>query len=579
MPIIEEVVRARRAVVALACLLALRGADAQSIRGVVRGAATGSVLSGVVVVLRDSASGDLAQTVTNSSGAFMLRAPAAGSYLLRARRIGFRPTDVRIRLSLGDTTLAVVMSDVPVTFAAVVTRSAGQCRAHPESGSATWALWDDAEIAMLNAVITMREQRYRFDAEFVRRWYDMNPAQLSQIGIRDSTVRDSRPWTSVRPEVLGRSGYAFETASEMTVIAPDLPILLSHDFLDGHCFAIHEASGRRPELVGLDFKPTSKGRYVDIRGTFWIDRQSGEVRYLDYYYDGFPFSMSDTLAGGRVNFTRLPTGSWILSSWLIRSPVPPAPYLAYTVLSTSRPLRAVETSDPHFRAIEFSVTAGGVRQVSGDDNADTMAVWSAPVSALRVNVTAQGASGPVPAAGAIVRLVGSRRQAVTDSSGVAGIGALMEGEYIVDVTSPLQAALRLAPSRMTVTVAPPAAAELHARVMTTSEAVQAVCGGMSTTSGILTGTVTRNGSPESRAVVSVRSDADPHSGDVVRTLPASFMRAVEPSSDGTFLMCDVPRGEGLTVTARFGGSVQARVHVKLAPDQIHESVDLVLPPE
>ncbi|HEY2849791.1 MAG TPA: carboxypeptidase-like regulatory domain-containing protein [Gemmatimonadaceae bacterium] len=568
MPFIEEVGRARRTAVVLACLLAFRGAGAQSIRGVVHGAATGGVLSGVVVVLRDSASGDLVQTVTNSRGAFVLHAPAAGSYLLRARLIGFRPTDLRFRLSLGDTTLAVVMSDVPVTFAAVVTRSAGHCRAHPESGSATWALWDDAEIAMLNAVITMREQRYRFDAEFVRRWYDMNPAQLSQIGIHDSTVRDSRPWTSVRPDVLGRSGYAFETPTEMTVIAPDLPILLSHDFLDGHCFAIHEASGRRPELVGLDFKPTARGRYVDIRGTFWIDRQSSEVRYLDYYYDGFPFSMSDTLAGGRVKFTRLPTGSWILSSWWIRSPVPPAPYLAYTVLSTSRPLRAVESGDPHFRAIEFTVTAGSVRQVSGDGDADTMPVWSAPVSALRMNVTEHGASGPVPAAGAIVQLVGSRRQVVADGSGVAVIDGMLEGEYIVDVTAQLQAELRLPPSRSTVVVEPPGDVTIHARVMTPGEAVQAVCGAMSMTSGILTGTVTKNGAPEPRASVSVRSDVDPH-----------FAKGVKVLSDGTFSVCDVPRGEALTVTAHFGGSAQAKAYVKLAPDQIHGSVDLVLPPE
>src|SRR5215469_2677732 len=113
----------------------------------------------------------------------------------------------------------------------------------------------------------------------------------------------------------------------MTVIAPDLPVLLSAEFLDHDCVAIHAGGARHPESVGLDFAPVSRGRLVDIRGTFWLDRQSGEVRHLDYYYAGFPFSMIDTLAGGRVDFTHLPTGAWILSSWRIRAPLPPLSYL------------------------------------------------------------------------------------------------------------------------------------------------------------------------------------------------------------------------------------------------------------
>lgn len=555
--------------------MALPVADfAQSVHGVVRGTAHGGGLAGAVVVLLDSASADVAEAVANEAGRFVLRAPGAGSYVVRARRIGFRPSEVRVRLSHGDTALVITMGEVPVTLGTVVTRSSGQCRAHPEVGSAAWALWENAEVAMLNAAITRRDQQYRFDAEYTRRWYDIDPALLTDITLRDSTIRDTRPWTSVKPEVLRRSGFALETATEMTVIAPDLPVLLSRDFLDAHCFAIHASSTARQDLVGLDFAPVSRGRYVDIRGTFWLDRESGDLRYLNYYYAGFPFSMNDTLAGGRVGFTHLATGSWVMSSWSIRAPLPPPIYLARTVLATGYPSRPVQAGDEHFRSLEFLTTSAGVREVRGDSAGDSRPIWSAPVSALRAHVATRLGSGTVPAAGATVMIVGSRRQAVSDSDGVARIDGMMEGDYIVDAASPLQASLLLPPTRVVVSVTPPADAEIRTLVMSPEEAVHAACGYMNATRGILVGTVTRNGAPEPRAYVRVRSDVNP-----------SLYREARPSSDGTFRVCDLPRGEALTVvadlvdrTVAIAGRIQARTRVTIATDHLIETVDLVVPP-
>lgn len=576
MRLVEHLRRTPATIAIVISMISWGGADGQSVHGVVRGVVSGAPLSGVVVVLRDSLSSDVAQAVTNSSGTFVVRARAGGSYTLRARYIGFRPSEMRLRLSPGDTTIVVTMTEVPTALATVVTRRTGQCRVHPESGSATWSLWENTEIALLNAAITRRDRAYRFDAEFTRRWYDMDHAKLTEMALRDSTIRDRRPWTSVRPEILQRSGFAVESATEMTVIAPDLPVLLSPDFLDRHCFAIHAASNDHPELIGLDFVPVVKGRYVDIRGTFWLDQQSGDLRYLDYYYAGFPFSMSDTLAGGRVGFTKLSTGSWVLSSWFIRAPVPAATYLEQTALMTPFPSRAVQADDPHFRSIQFSITGGAVREVRGDGGTESRPIWSAPVSRLRVNVAAQSASGVAPVAGATVMLAGSRRQAVSDSGGVALIDGLMVGDYIVDVTSPLQAQLRLTPTRMTVTVAPPSDAELHALVMSTEQALHAACGDMNPTRGILVGTVTRDGVPQPRAHVIVRSEAEPG-------VPGREVRA---SDDGTFRVCDLPRGEELTLVAMLAdpthtiaARTRAKIRVTISTDHKYETVDMVLPPD
>jgi hypothetical protein len=557
----------------LAVLLAWHSLGAQAVHGMVRGEIDGTGLPGVMVALRDAASGDLAQTLTNFKGEFALRAPAAGSYVLRLRRIGFRLREIEIRLSQGDTTVAIAMSEVPTAIAAVVTKDRGQCRAHPQSGSEIWALWDDAEVAMLNAAITMREQTFRFDAEFIRREYDLPSAQLQDISLRDSTIRGGRPWTSVRPHVLDRSGFAVGTATEMTVIAPDLPVLLSREFLDRHCFAIHPAPASSPDLVGLDFSPTEKGRLVDIRGTFWLDRRSADLRYLNFYYTGFPYSMDDTLAGGRVDFVRLASESWILSSWQIRAPLPPLVYLQHIAATAGfdpfLDARAVEADDPHFRATQFRITGGNVREVRRDDGTDSSQIWSAPVSALRATVTVQSGVGTMVASGATVQLVGSRKQAVTDSSGVARIEGLTAGDYLVQIASPLQAALRLPPTSVAVTVAPPADVEIPARVMSAREAMRTACGSMSSTRGILVGTVTRNGAPEPNARVLVRSDMDPHFAPP----------EVQPSTDGSFRICDLPKGEALTVLAILADRKQAKAHVTIAGDRIHEFVELVLPPD
>ena len=189
---------------------------------------------------------------------------------------------------------------------------------------------------------------------------------------------------------------------------------------------------------------------------------------------------------------------------------------------------------------------------------------------LRAIVTVASGFAVVPAPGATVHLVGSQRQAVTDGNGVARVEGLMEGDYTIDVASSIQASLRLAPTRVVVSVAPPADVAMYATVMSTQEAIRVACGPTKTreTRGILVVTVTRNDSPEPRARVLVRSDVD----------PLYAASEVKPKSDGTFRICGVPRGEGLTVLAVLPGRAQVKTHATIAGDHMLETVHLALPP-
>ena len=93
---------------------------------------------------------------------------------------------------------------------------------------------------------------------------------------------------------------------------------------------------------------------------------------------------------------------------------------------------------------------------------------------------------------------------------------------------------------------------------------------MSLTRGILVGTVMRDGAPEARAHVVVRSDVDPHFIPVV----------VKTSSDGMYRACDLPKGEGLTVIAVLdNGAGRTATHATIPLSEAQRTVDLVLPPK
>lgn len=80
---------ARHIFVAILLALAAAPAAAQTITGLVREAGTQAPLLGVQVLLVDDQEGPRAQAFTDERGAFMIRAPAAGSYRISAFLIGY----------------------------------------------------------------------------------------------------------------------------------------------------------------------------------------------------------------------------------------------------------------------------------------------------------------------------------------------------------------------------------------------------------------------------------------------------------------------------------------------------------
>ena len=87
----------------LALLLAARPLAAQTVQGELVDAAR-RPLGGAMVVLLDADGKVRGRVLTDEAGRFTLRAPGAGSYRLRAERIGFQATESpALALAAGET--------------------------------------------------------------------------------------------------------------------------------------------------------------------------------------------------------------------------------------------------------------------------------------------------------------------------------------------------------------------------------------------------------------------------------------------------------------------------------------------
>ncbi len=106
---------------AVAALLSIGSAAAQSVRGQVLDDSTGAAIPGARVDLLDQGGHALQQGVTAQDGTFRLSAPRPGQYRLTVRRMGYAPrTTPPLDLAVSDTpTVAVRLRTSAVTLAPV----------------------------------------------------------------------------------------------------------------------------------------------------------------------------------------------------------------------------------------------------------------------------------------------------------------------------------------------------------------------------------------------------------------------------------------------------------------------------
>lgn len=412
-------------------LLTLLGAklNAQTIRGEAMDRGAKTRVPGVVILLLDSTGATVGRSLTDEDGQFRVSTSRAGSYRLRALRLGFRPvTTDAISLAVGqEATKVLELTGLPVSLDTIRVAGRNSCQVHPDSAAATFAIWEQVRTALTAAQLT--EGSRRLGARLVRYERALQLARdrvLSQSS-RITTGSTTRGWNAPPIDRLRTFGYAVTDAAGTTFYAPDLAVLLSDAFLEDHCFRLAEPPRTDMSLLGIEFEPTRDRRgVVEIRGTLWLNRRSSELQRLEFSYENLAREQQGTRAGGEMDFARIRNGAWVITRWSIRMPV----VEAVEVARQGGGQRLSLATEAEARVTGIRVEGGELALVTR--GRDTL--WAQPPLALTGRVLDSLSGKGV--ADARVSLSGTVIEGKTDVEGRFRLGDVLPGEYELEVATP-----------------------------------------------------------------------------------------------------------------------------------------------
>ncbi len=398
---------------ALLLLLALPAPDlhAQLVRGrFVEEGSERPVVGGFVSLL-DGSGKRLAGVLSGEEGRFLLRAPAAGEYRIRGERIGFesveRPVAVEAEEGV-DVLLRAPSRAIPLE--GIVASADRRCRVRPGAGLGAAVLWEEARKVLDAVDLESDATPLPVQIHSWERRLDPHSLQVrdEQRRVRQGFAVD--PIRSLPAEDLARDGFIRPGGGGSWIYyGPDMQVLLSDPFQDGHCFRVAGAGdGEATGMTGLAFEPVDRSG-ADIEGTLWLDTETAELRFLEYRYTRYPHPVAEQRnLGGRVDFERRSDGRWFVRRWRIRMPLVTA------------------TAGPRGR----SATLQGIHEAGGEVvDARPDGGWQIPSLRGSVTGTVVDATRLGPLAGARVYLSGTALAADADEAGRFRIDGVRPGVY------------------------------------------------------------------------------------------------------------------------------------------------------
>jgi hypothetical protein len=324
------------AAIAAAALTFAIDAPAQVVRGDVTDAASHAPIFGAIILVFDTSGTRVGGAISDDSGRFSIRLTAAGSYRLRAERIGYAANGFdTITVARGAAVVAhLTAASAVVMLPAVYVSTSARCVIRPTEGAETAVVWEEArkaldatEVALDGHLVYAVRKRYKRDL-------DGTSLNVRSQTILIDSVTLEHPWqTSVSPEDLARVGYGvvydgdpipgFLTPGDSILAVPDANVLLSDAFARTHCFKVRHDAGDTDHagLIGLTFSPAIKRSAPDVTGTLWLDSATALLKYMEFRHTNLFAEVSPRRYGGRMDFELLPGGIWVVRSWTVRLPV------------------------------------------------------------------------------------------------------------------------------------------------------------------------------------------------------------------------------------------------------------------
>lgn len=309
----------------LASLLALPGATlAQEARGVVVSAPAELPVASGIVELLDSATTVVARTLSGSDGSFAVLAPHAGAYRIRVRRVGFRSTvSAPYAIGAGEVIqIRLQVAELPIELAPVVVLGQLECKADQGASSETAVVWEEARKALTLTALAKTQRRLAVTSRRYARDVTVRGMRISNEQSMVTTGDSSALFRTATAAVLARDGYIEQRDSSTVYFAPDADVLLDDVFASTHCFQLVPGPRGDPETIGLAFTPGANDTLAEVRGVLWLDRRTAALRSLTFGYANPPPGVpDDSLIGGRIDFSKLESGWWVVRSWELRIPL------------------------------------------------------------------------------------------------------------------------------------------------------------------------------------------------------------------------------------------------------------------
>ncbi len=376
---------------------------------------------GALTYLVDPAGATVTNGLTDERGRALFVGLDAGTYRVRVEMIGMATAETGL-FDVGEG--LSVSQDVRLSSSAIqlegieVEADGGRCRLRPgQEGLAIADVWDEARKALSAAAFTDQEGVYRYETMTYLRELDRNFTILDEEESRREGYMLS-PFESLPAEDLVYGGFVQDDGPDQIYYAPDAAVLLSDAFLDTHCFRLARGSGSTEGLLGLGFEPTGDTKNVpDIAGTMWLDGETAELQWLEFTYQFIDPELRSDEVGGRVDFRRMPAGTWIVPEWWIRMPS-----LSERTDLEGRRRRYIsgyrQTGGLVLEVREAGGRSLGQRVETGGFEGVVMDSVGAPVRAVRVGV------------------VGSSQEVYTNAEGRYSITGLNPGRYQVRFVDP-----------------------------------------------------------------------------------------------------------------------------------------------
>lgn len=403
---------------------------AQSVGGELVEEGTALPIEGAFVVLLDESGTSVAGTLTDGSGFFLLTAPSAGRFSVRAERIGYESfSSPRLQLTPGaPVQYRLVMPVRPVELARLSVEGERRCQSLPEDGQRVARVWEEARKALTTAVWTKEQAAFRFTTRLHRSTLD---PQGNRVLEEESEIQSGlavNPFRALPVEELATSGYTRRLPSDTTeYYAPDAEVLLSDLFLQDHCFRVVQGDGEAQGMIGLAFEPLLEDDRTEISGVLWLDRSSANLQFIQYRYENLPSGLESDQLGGRVGFRRLPGGAWIVDEWHIRMP------LLEQITVRERTGPAVPGNRPRARRMQrlAAILEQGGEVLMVADEMGRIAVAPDQHAPGRGSLSGQvfDSTANAPLGGAAVSLLGTNLRTTSDAEGRYSLANVPVGEF------------------------------------------------------------------------------------------------------------------------------------------------------